>query len=152
MEIQKVVAEEVRQQKEAQNCLRSMLIKNVDKSIADIGGMHSRLSLLDQVTKFLHNICNDAVSVLDVYIHRGPTIQLCLCAAGLIKTKICMFPHPVGLQYIKENKAAKEASNISFCDVFAKDKLPDVKKLVSVAKFAEQKEVNRHVWKSHTNT
>jgi hypothetical protein len=34
------------------------------------------------------------------------------------------------LAYIRNNKPAKETSNISFRDVFAKDKLPDVKKLV----------------------
>jgi hypothetical protein len=34
------------------------------------------------------------------------------------------------LSYVKENKVAKDTFTISFRDVFTKDKVPDVKKLV----------------------
>ena len=47
LEVKKVVVEEIRLQKEIHNCSRSLLIKNVDKLVADIGEPLSRLSLVD---------------------------------------------------------------------------------------------------------
>jgi hypothetical protein len=57
--IQKVVSEEVSWQKEIHKCLRSLLIKNVEKLIVDIGGSFG--SLVHPVTKFMNNFLKWAI-------------------------------------------------------------------------------------------
>jgi hypothetical protein len=105
LEVKKVVVEEIRLQKEIHNCQRSLLIKNVDKLVADIDEPVSRLSLVDQVTKILHNICDGAVSALDVYTLGQQSNTVCVMLGSKRQKSTCF--HAL-LAYIRNNKPAKE--------------------------------------------
>jgi hypothetical protein len=74
-DIKRTVVTECQRQKDINESRKSILIQNVESLVEDIGSTESRISLVDQVTRFLHDICNGTVSVIDAYTLNSRTEQ-----------------------------------------------------------------------------
>jgi hypothetical protein len=84
---------------------------------------------VDQVTRFLHDICNGTVSVIDAYTLDSRQFQKTICVVlGSIRQNATCFR--ALLDSIKSKTATSRANNISLRDVFPKERMTDVKKLV----------------------
>jgi hypothetical protein len=62
-----MVVTECQRQKDINQSRKSVFKQNVDSLMEDVGNTESRISLVDHVTRFLHDSCNGAVSVIDAY-------------------------------------------------------------------------------------
>jgi hypothetical protein len=132
-DIKRMVVTECQRQKDINQSKTSICIQNVDSLVDDIGNPDSRISLVDQVTRFLHDICNGTVSVIDAYTldQRGTKQQLhkAICVVlGSMRQKATCFR--ALLAFIRSKAATSKASNLSLRDVFPKERMSDVKKLV----------------------
>jgi hypothetical protein len=131
-DIKRMVVTECQRQKDINESRKSILIQNVESLVEDIGSTESRISLVDQVTRFLHDICNGTVSVIDAYTLDRRTeqqSQKTICVVlGSIRQKATCFR--ALLAFIKSKTATSRTNNISLRDVFPKERMTDVKKLV----------------------